>query len=375
MVILSGWITASIVSWSNFDHTLKTLRIYWGRDSWRSQLTFRDRLGGLRKAIQLKQPFMAFMITAFLILPNAFHGYDASIPFESKKEHDIGVYDFLTLDFLRPDEWEYDSDHYQSGGVNYTKYPEGVTGMYNKSTNDLWYLGTTGPSFPSDYWIEGLEWLSEQDAYTNPTERPAFIAWWDYGFWSIDIAEHPTVADNFQFGYQIAGNFLAAQSEEEALSLMLYRLIEAEVDRHGTESMSDGTKQILQLYLSESDISSLEHIISNPKEYIPEGEDINKENAAIRAASPILMSLSLEEINEVLWKVEEVTGNSIRYFAADRRMMPFSYQNTGILYAPITLADYNVSDYIEVVIEMPDGEQLSISEVEERIQTDPSFQN
>ncbi|OIR14784.1 MAG: hypothetical protein BEU04_02615 [Marine Group III euryarchaeote CG-Bathy1] len=374
MVILSGWITASIVTWSNFDHTLKTLRIYWGRESWNSQLKFRDRLGGLRKAFHLKQPFMAFMITAFLILPNAFHGYDAAIPYETKKEHDVGVYDLLTLDFLRPDEWEYDSDHYQSGGVNYSKYPEGVSGMYNKTTNDLWYLGTTGASFPSDYWIEGLEWLSEQDAYTDPTERPAFLAWWDYGFWSIDIAEHPTVADNFQFGYQIAGNFLAAQSEKEALSLMLYRLLEAEVDRHGTESMSIGTKQVLQSYYSDSDISSLEHIISNPKEYIPENEDINKENAAIRAATPILMSLSIDKINEVLWKVEEETGNSIRYFAADRRMMPFSYQNTGILYAPITLADYNVSDYIEVVIDMPDGERLTIPEVEERIMADPSFQ-
>ena len=374
MVILSGWITASIVSWSNFDHTLKTLGTYWGRDSWNSQLKFRDRLGGLRKAFHMKQPFMAFMITAFLILPNAFHGYDAAIPYESKKEHDIGVYDFLTLDFLRPDEWEYDSEYYQSGGVNYSKYPEGISGMYNKTTNDLWYLGTSGPSFPSDYWIEGLEWLSEQDAYTSPTERPAFIAWWDYGFWSIDIAEHPTVADNFQFGYQIAGNFLAAQSEKEALSLMLYRLLEAEVDRHGTESMSLGTKQVLQSYYSDSDISSLEHIISNPKDYIPENEDINKENAAIRAATPILMSLSIDKINEVLWKVEEETGNSIRYFAADRRMMPFSYQNTGILYAPITLADYNVSDYIEVVIDMPDGERLTIPEVEERLMADPSFQ-
>ena len=54
-------------------------------------------------------------------------------------------------------------------------------------------------------------------------------------FWAIDIGEHPTVADNFQYGYQMAGNFIAAQSEQEAMALLLYRLIEPEVDRKGDQ--------------------------------------------------------------------------------------------------------------------------------------------
>ena len=63
--------------------------------------------------------------------------------------------------------------------------------------------------------------MAEQDTEKAPEDRPGFMAWWDYGFWAIDIGEHPTVADNFQFGYQIAGNFIVSQSEHEAMSLLL----------------------------------------------------------------------------------------------------------------------------------------------------------
>ena len=146
---------------------------------------------------------------------------------------------------MRPEEYDWDERN------NQTKYPEGVQGMYTTSenSNQLWYLGNTGPSFPQDYWIEGLGWLAEQDTNLKPEDRPGFISWWDYGFWAIDIGEHPTVADNFQFGYQIAGNFIASQSEHEAMALLLYRLIEPEVDR-SSESFGSELRTELLVYLS-----------------------------------------------------------------------------------------------------------------------------
>ena len=61
------------------------------------------------------------------------------------------------------------------------------------------------------------------------------------------------------------------------------------------------------------------------------------------------MKLEVDELADLLHKVETITGNSIGYFAVDQRLMPFSATNTGIFYAPITLADLNINDFIEVM--------------------------
>ena len=269
--LLSGWMTWLIIQWADFPSVIITWKAFWGKRGdvffwlalvsvisgvwlfftvgiWiglvstiillalvmvighmdaqgEDQDRFRDRLSGLRKAFEVRRPLIVMFVGLFIFLPNTFYGYDAAVPFEDKKDHDVAVYDFLSYDFLRPDEYMNDEK------TNTSLYPAGVTGMYNKTNNQLWYMGNTGPSFPSNYWIEGLGWLSEQDTNLKPEDRPGFISWWDYGFWAIDIGEHPTVADNFQFGYQIAGNFIASQSEHEAMALLLYRLLEPEVDR------------------------------------------------------------------------------------------------------------------------------------------------
>ena len=77
------------------------------------------------------------------------------------------------------------------------------------------------------YWQDALNWLSEQDLeIKNPTQRPAFISWWDYGFYEVALGEHPTVADNFQDGIPVAANFHTATSEKEAVSVWIIRLLE-----------------------------------------------------------------------------------------------------------------------------------------------------
>ena len=333
------------------------------------QYRFRDRLSGLRKSFEIKRPIIALFIGLFVFLPNTFYGYDAGIPFEDKKQHDVALFEFLSYDFLRPEEYDY------TQRSNVSIYPNGVDGMYNTTNNQLWYMGNTGPSFPQDYWIEGLSWLAEQDTNLEPEERPAFLSWWDYGFWAIDIGEHPTVADNFQFGYQLAGNFITSQSEKEAMTLLLYRLLEPEVNRD-TDVFKPEIRIILAEYLSEENITKLEHIISNPTNYIPKNEDgsnkdVNARNAAIRAGKPILMNLDQTEVSDVIWEVEKETGNSIRYFAVDTRLMPYSADNTGILYAPVTLADYNINDFFEIQAVLSNGETVSFDEAIDIIESSP----
>jgi len=338
------------------------------------QYRFRDRIRGLRQGFDMKRPIIALFVGLFIFLPNTFYGYDAGVPFEDKKSHDSDIYEFLSYDFLRPEEYDWDERN------NQTKYPEGVQGMYTTSdkSNQLWYLGNTGPSFPQDYWIEGLGWLAEQDTNLEPEDRPGFISWWDYGFWAIDIGEHPTVADNFQFGYQIAGNFITSQSEQEAMALLLYRLIEPEVDR-SSESFGSELRTELLVYLSEDNVTELETIISNPSDYIPKkadgsDQDVHPKNAAIRAGKPILMTIEKNDIADLMWEVEQITGHSIRYFAADTRLMPYSASNTGILYAPVTLADYDVSSFVEVQAALSNGQTVPFDEAIEILKENPEVQ-
>ena len=52
---------------------------------------------------------------------------------------------------------------------------------------------------------------------------PAFISWWDYGFYESAIGDHPTVADNFQDGIPPAANFHTSTSEEEAVAVWIVR--------------------------------------------------------------------------------------------------------------------------------------------------------
>jgi len=425
--LISGWMTWLIIQWANFPSVLQTWTSYWGKrgelfyglsllslaigfwffftisvlvglltavilivlimvighmDSQDiDQYRFRDRISGLRKSFDMKRPLVALFVGLFIFLPNTFYGYDAGVPYEDKKEHDSDIYNFLSYDFFRPEEFDYGQRN------NATLYPDGTSGMYttNLSSNQLWYMGNTGPSFPSDYWIEGLEWLAEQDTEEKPEDRPGFMAWWDYGFWAIDIGEHPTVADNFQFGYQIAGNFIASQSEHEAMSLLLYRILETEVNRDTGKFNSDVRNTLLDGYLNEENISAFEHIVSNPNDYIdlyPQTEDadgnkqdINNRNAAIRTGNPILMTMDITTVSNLLWEIEQLTGKSIRYFAADTRMMAYGPKQgqTGILYAPITLADYEINDFVEVQYTLSNGQTLPAAEINELVKTNPTL--
>ena len=90
--------------------------------------------------------------------------------------------------------------------------------------------------------------------------------------------------------------------------------------------------------MSEDNVTELETIISNPDDYIPKkadgsDQDVHPKNAAIRAGKPILMTIEKNDIADLMWEVEQITGHSIRYFAADTRLMPYSASNTGILCA------------------------------------------
>src|SRR2546426_76732 len=129
---------------------------------------------------------------------------DASIPFELKTQYDQQVANLLPS-FLR------------SPG-------------YNPSSGSPFYFGAFGYSIPksTDYYPAAWQWFATQDAGTPPELRPAFLSWWDYGFEAVDRGAHPTVADNFQDGVALAGQFITAQNETAGIALLGSSILEGD---------------------------------------------------------------------------------------------------------------------------------------------------
>ena len=86
------------------------------------------------------------------------------------------------------------------------------------------------------------------------------------------------------------------------------------------------------------------------------------------------MTIEKNDVADLMWKIEQITGNSIRYFAADTRLMPYTVQNTGIMYAPVTLADYDINNFVEVQAALSNGETLPFDEALEVLKNNPDVQ-
>ena len=263
----------------------------------------------------------ALTVAFVIIFPNLFFAADASIPYERKTEFDP----------------------------------------------DMEYFGAFGSSLHSEYWMDSYIWLSEQDLldenneFLEPEDRPGFMSWWDYGFDQLLMGQHPTAADNFQNGYQFTGSMISCQNESESIALMVARLIEGDwVSNKG--SFSDDVWDVLVKYLGDDPNSTYsayeikriyfrpgtytERVENNPDRY---GKfiDITPPNAKYAAARSTFTRLGEEGVVSLYHDIRDATGRSLRYFAVDYRLFPFSSSNTGIFYAPIKLADRNVDDYLE----------------------------
>ena len=296
--------------------------------------------GTLRKSIKRNVKFsqiVAVIVLAFLVItPAIWSAVDAGIPYETKKEFDKQIYNSMPS-FIRPNET-----------------------TYNKSAP--WYLGAFGYSLPKpDYpWPRAWKWLSEQDNNTPPEDRPAFVSWWDYGFEAIREGKHPTVADNFQNGYQIAAQIITAQNESEVISLFIARMLEADYhNNNGNLSPSvinalekyagdEKTAKILDILKDPDKYRSI--IIENPQIYGLYADDISTKNALYVAIKGTLAYLPEDRIVSIYDSIRNSTGWDIRYFAVDYRLFPFSGMQTGIFYAPAKLGDRRVEQYGGTVV-------------------------
>jgi len=312
----AAWVTVMIIDALDFNSVRKSLTgasgSYW--QIFRKSVKIRHIVGVL---------FIAFMV----VLPNVWFGTDAGIPSETKTLLDKQIYESMP-DFLKPDD-------------------------YDRINGSNWYLGAFGYSIPLEryYFPAAWNWFAEYDSDIPAiAERPAYVSWWDYGFEAAQAGEHPTVADNFQNGFQMTGNIIMAQSETEVVALFSYRLIQVGVTK---PDLKDQIYSLFEKY--EVDSERMDQIISGPAQsiidevlgdsvvYGPMDSDLSEANARIVAARVELAKMGQEPLVGFYSDLCDVTGWDIRYFSVDSRMFPRSGMDTGIFYAPAKLSDRRIT--------------------------------
>jgi dolichyl-diphosphooligosaccharide--protein glycosyltransferase len=346
--ILGGWVTWTIIRLLDYGKMAKTFR---GLNEGR----WIPRWHAVKSSVKLRHVAGAIFIGYMVVGGATWYGIDAGIPYETKKDFDKDIYNFLPSQ-LRP-------------------------AGYKPSDSGLWWFGSFGTAFPSDYWTDGMFWFRTQDKNESPEDRPAFVAWWDYGHWCMHMGEHPSIADNFQQGVEISGSIITAQNESQAIAYYIARVAEG-------STADKAVRAMLDRYLGQEagqdfiDIEQLKdipkwraEIIKHPDIFGKRTKDMNDNNAKWAALQGILTSrLNKRELVDLYNELTFATGHEIRYFAADTRMFPFTATNTGIFYAPVKLSDQDINDFLTTRALGSDGQEYDPANLPESVRTDPDFQ-
>jgi asparagine N-glycosylation enzyme membrane subunit Stt3 len=342
--ILGGWVTWTIIDLLDYKKMVKTFRGLSGGSKWHA----------VKSSVKLRHVAGAIFIGYMVVGSTVFYGLDAGVPYETKKEWDNSIYNTLPS-FLQPK-------------------------GYETSSSTVWWFGSFGTAFPSDYWIDGMYWFQKQDTNSSPEDRPAFVAWWDYGHWCMHMGEHPSIADNFQQGVEISGNIITAQNESAVIAYYIARVAEG--------STTDASvKAILNKYLGPAgakDFIDIEEMKDIPhwRSEIKKNEDvygkhtaeINDLNVKWTALRGLLATkLTKDELVNMYDEVCQATNHEIRYFAADSRMFPFQARNTGIYYAPVKLSDQDINDFMVVKAVGNDGVEYDPANIPTEQRNDKDF--
>jgi asparagine N-glycosylation enzyme membrane subunit Stt3 len=312
---------------------------------------FSNPLTWMRKAFKVRHVAGALFLAFLVILPNAWTAVDASIPGNYKADYDRQVYNVVP-DFLRPSTYDV---------VNGTN----------------WYFGAFSYSLPlpKSYFPAAWAWFSERDSNITPTiERPAFLSWWDYGFEAIQAGGHPTVADNFQDGYNFAGSYITCQNETEAIAMLIVRSIEGQKIAPGSEianlMTAKGVDYATFYAMMTKPSNFISTIQAHPEIYGNFDSQISATNAKYVITRVELAKLGFDNLVSLYHEVRSATGNDIGYFAIDSRLFPFSATGNNIFYAPAKLSDHRIdsvtnapTDYFEIKALTSDNQLVDIANV------------
>ncbi len=291
---------------------------------------------GLRKSVKgnIKAIHVGFviLIVLTLIIPSSSAILNASVPANSAGKLNNEIYNSLPS-FMRP--------------LNYSASNGQFVGTYG------FYI--TNDSQPLS---QSLLWLGNQDRNLPIDQRPAYVSWWDYGFQEINQGKHPTVADDFQQGYQVAGQVLLAQNQSVIISLFLARDIQGSYVRNG--SMTPQVYNAVSSWFGASEANNITAYLNNagqysyliqqhPNIYGHYISDISNQNAYFALVSGQLSNyFSTNRIVDAYQNIAQITGFYIKYIGVTTygaSLMPFSGNNTGIFYAPAYLTDHLSYNY------------------------------
>jgi len=276
VAILAAWIIIYIINKSDYKNMIRNIKNAGGG--------FR----GIRRGISFLHIFGILFVALLVILPNTYLAFDAAIP-GTEKENVFG--------------------DLPSGGFGISLAKEA-------------------------YWLDALAWLKEQDSdIENSVEKPAFISWWDYGFYEAAIGDHPTVADNFQDGIPPAANFHTSTSEKDAVIILTVRLLAGNViENKGV--LSEEVVQELENNLGINNSMNITYWIENPEESpsynmqigLEYDEELGKDypvgqqwpmNAVYHDVVDLLSNISDETVTMLYHDIQITTGKSIRYYGVE----------------------------------------------------------
>lgn len=254
-----------------------------------------------RKAVHFTQICGICFILFLVVLPNSFLVIDAAVPAEMKEQI----------------------------------FGQGYAGAFGNSNSK------------TIYWVDALSWLNKQDIeITNDADKPAFISWWDYGFYEAAIAHHPTVADNYQVGLYAAGNFKLATTEEEAVSVLIVRCCEGN-KVHNNNQLTEEVKEVIKKYLPPTTTPIFSNTTNTTFNYttfpaelmvqyiedsttcpsynmliVPEyGNTVlrkRSDNAMYHDCWKLMQNLTDEEITNFYKDIQKTTNYSIRYYGTEQ---------------------------------------------------------
>ncbi len=275
--LFSAWLIVFIIDKINYPAMIKSIRGTGGG------------IHGIRRGVKFLHVCGILIIALLVILPNVYLSLDAAVPATEKEK------------------------------------------VFGTLPNSAF-----GSSFgKEDYWVAAYTWFSQQDTdISNPSDRPGFISWWDYGFYEVAVGDHPTVADNFQDGIPPAANFHTATSEEQAVSIWIIRILEGNAYKN-SGTIQPSVKAVLEQYLGDNDTNNLIEWLENPKRSPSYGDPIDQKynlelekkypigeqwpmNAVYHDGSTLLVNALEDEDLTMLYRdIQEATGTSILYYGVE----------------------------------------------------------
>jgi len=285
IALLAGWIIWFLISKIDYKQMARNIRNAGGG--------FR----GLRKGIGVYHILGILFVAILVIIPNGFLALDAAVP------------SAVT--------------HNGTSNLKYDFFGKNFSSAFGSS------------SYKEQYWTAAYAWLDTQDTnISNPAKRPAYISWWDYGFYEVAVGGHPTVADNFQDGIPTAANFHIAIGEKEGIAVWTIHLLEGNLnDNKG--ALSPNVKDVLQKYLGTNNstkvIQWMEQPTTSPSYHAPIGGQYDKalgnilpvgsqyyQNAYYHDITTLLnASLTDDQITWLYHDIQQATGYSIRYYGVE----------------------------------------------------------